>query len=306
MKLPSSPHLLATKSMALSLLLVLIALFLHDTAAASGGAMGGSFSSKASSSSRSRHVYSTSYTTYVYRDSCFGSRRIYTVHQIRMGSRGGDIHSFFIAVFALGAMVVIAYTIYDRYRPKPSVVKLQVALNGKACSLQQDLNHIALKADTSTQDGYKYILEESAKALLRHSEYWLSSHLLERTCHDGKEAETLFSNISFEERSKFDEETLVNIDNHQEQKSTREAASISANPFIVVNVIVATDGALKLSSINSAKDLKNILKKIGGLAKIEILAAHVLWTPQDENDHLSAERVFQDYPLLTEFKDKLD
>ncbi|KAJ4756246.1 hypothetical protein LUZ62_090651 [Rhynchospora pubera] len=294
--------------MALSLLLVLIALFLHDTAAASGGAMGGSFSSKASSSSRSRHVYSTSSTTYVYRDSCFGSRRIYTVHQIcRMGSGGGDIRSFFIAVFALGAMVVIAYTIYDRYRPKPSVVKLQVALNGKACSLQQDLNHIALKTDTSTQDGYKYILEESAKALLRHSEYWLSSHLLERTCHEGKEAETLFSNISFEERCKFDEETLVNIDNHQEQQNTREAAVFtSANPFIVVNMIVATDGPLKLSPINSATDLKDILKKLGGLAKSEILAAHVLWTPQDENDHLSAERVLKDYPLLTELKDKSD
>ncbi|KAJ1696778.1 hypothetical protein LUZ63_005290 [Rhynchospora breviuscula] len=294
--------------MALSLLLVLIALFFHDTAAASGGAMGGSFSSKASSSSRSRRVYSTSYTTYAYRDSCFGSRRIYTVHQIRMGSRG-DIHSFFIAVFALGAMVVIAYTLYDRYRPKPSVIKLQVmtfALDGKACSLQQDLNHVALKADTSTQDGYKYILEESAKALLRHSEYWLSSHLLERTSHDGKEAETLFYDISFEERSKFDEETLVNIDNHQEQKNTREAVSTSANPFIVVNVIVATDGPLKLSPVNSATDLKDILKKLGGLAKSEILAAHVFWTPQDENDHLSAERVFQDYPLLTGFKDKLD
>ncbi|KAJ4762081.1 hypothetical protein LUZ62_072456 [Rhynchospora pubera] len=301
MTVPSPLHLLATKSMALSLLLVLIALFLHDTAAASGGAMGGSFSSKASSSSRSRHVYSTSSTTYVYRDSCFGSRRIYTVHQIcRMGSGGGDIRSFFIAVFALGAMVVIAYTIYDRYRLKPSVVKLQVALNGKACSLQRDLNHIALKADTSTQDAR---LQVHPRRIIKG----LIETFRERTCHDGKEAETLFSTISFEERCKFDEETLVNIDNHQEQQNTREAAVFtSANPFIVVNVIVATDGPLKLSPINSATDLKDILKKLGGLAKSEILAAYVLWTPQDENDHLSAERVFQDYPLLTEFKDKLD
>ncbi|KAJ3697094.1 hypothetical protein LUZ61_000799 [Rhynchospora tenuis] len=304
MTVPSFPHTLATKSMALSLFLVLIALFLHDTVAASGGAMGGGFSSKSTSSSRSSHVYSTPSTAHVYRDSSFGSHRIYTVHQVRTG--GGDIRIFFIAVFAMGVMVAIAYTIYDRYRPQPSVIKLQVALNGKACSLQQDLNHIALKADTSTEDGYKYILEESAKALLRHSEYWLSSHLLERTSHDGKEAETLFNDISFEERSKFDEEKLVNIDSHQEQKNMREAVPTSANPFIVVNVIVATDGPLKLSPINSATDLKDILKKLGGLAKSEMLAAHVLWTPQDENDHLSAERVFQDYPLLTELKDKSD
>ncbi|KAJ3697539.1 hypothetical protein LUZ61_001244 [Rhynchospora tenuis] len=295
--------------MARPLILVLIVSFSHIAAAASGGAMGGGFSSarisKASYSTGSRYAYSTPSTTYVYRDSCCGSRRVYTLlHQNGMEER--DMRIFFIAVVVSGVIIALLLAYFDKNRPKPSIIKLQVALKGQGCSLQQDLNNIALKADTSTKEGYKYVLEESARALLRNSEHWLLSYLSEQTKCDEKQAENLFYELSFEERSKFDEETLVNIDNHQEQKSVLEDVSTSATPFIVVNVILATAGPLKLSPINTATDLKAILKKLGGLAKREILAAHVLWTPQDENDQLSAERVFQDYPLLTEFKDKLD
>ncbi|KAJ4755815.1 Myelin-associated oligodendrocyte basic protein isoform 1 [Rhynchospora pubera] len=310
MELPSSSYPLARKSMALVLILVLIVLLSHNAAAASGGAMGGGFSSarisKASysTSTRSRYTYSTPYTTYVYRDSCCGSRRTYTLlHQNGMEER--DMRVFFIAVLVSGVMITLLLAYFDKNRSMPSVIKLQVALKGQGCSLQQDLNDIALKADTSTQEGYKYVLQESARTLLRNSEYWLLSYLSEQTKCDENQAENLFYELFFEERSKFDEETLVNIDNHQEQKRMSDV-STSSTPFIVVNVILATAGPLKLSPINTATDLKAILQKLGGLAKREILAAHVLWTPQDENDHLSAERVFQDYPLLTEFKDKLD
>ncbi|KAJ4791190.1 Myelin-associated oligodendrocyte basic protein isoform 1 [Rhynchospora pubera] len=308
MAVSSSPQPLATKSMALALILVLIASFTYDAAAASGGAMGGGFSSSEtssrSSSSHGDSSHSTRSTTYVYRDSCCGySRNRTPVPQNEMQGRDEDaaMLNFIITVFVIGMMVLIVLKFYKTdLRSKPSVVKLQVALNG-ACSLQQDLNNIARKANNSTQEGYKYVLEESAKALLRYSEFWLSSHLLERTAYDEKRAESIFYDISFEERCKFDAETLINIDNHKDEKNTWVvvSSSTSPNPFIVVNVIVATAGPLKLSPIiSTATDLRAILKKLGGLAKSEILAAHVLWTPQDENDRLSAERVFQDYPLL--------
>ncbi|XP_078172573.1 FLUCTUATING-LIGHT-ACCLIMATION protein 1, chloroplastic-like [Carex rostrata] len=318
MVVPSWMHTLATKSMALGLLLTIMTSFPHDAVAASGGAMGGGFSSRGVSRSssgsgyRSRDPYSRDhYSTYVYREyrgGCCGYRQNYTPPR-QNGMHEKYMEGFIYASIAFGVIFVLAFialTYFDKIGTKTSVVKLQVALKGTACSLQRDLNHIALKADTSTQEGYKYILEESAKALLRHSEFWLLSYLSENTRSDEHQAERLFYDLSFQERSKFDEETLVNVDNHQEQKSTLEIVSTSASPFIVVNLLVAVTRQLKLSPIHSVSDLKDVLKELGGLPKSEILAAHVLWTPQDENDYLSPERLLQDYPNLMDLRSKLD
>ncbi|KAF3338120.1 hypothetical protein FCM35_KLT18707 [Carex littledalei] len=318
MAVPSSTYTLVMKSLAVALVLTIMTSFPHDAVAASGGAMGGGFSSRGGSrssySSRSRDHYWTrssmnyNYVYREYRGGCCGYRQNYTPPR-QNGMQEKYMEGFLYASVAIGVIFVLALivlTYFDKIGPKTSVVKLQVALKGTACSLQRDLNHIALKADTTTQEGYKYVLEESAKALLRHSEFWLLSYLSENIRSDEHQAERLFYDLSFQERSKFDEETLVNVDNHQEQKSTLEIVSTSASPFIVVNLLVATARQLNLSPIHSVSDLKDILKQLGGLPKSEILAAHVLWTPQDENDYLSPERLLQDYPNLMDLKSKLD
>ena len=52
-----------------------------------------------------------------------------------------------------------------------SVVKMQVGLLGTARDLQQDLNRMANKLDTSTSRGLHYLLQETVLALQRNPQY---------------------------------------------------------------------------------------------------------------------------------------
>ncbi|KAK9919602.1 hypothetical protein M0R45_028188 [Rubus argutus] len=154
---------------------------------------------------------------------------------------------------------------------------------GSARALQRDLDRIAETANTSTSEGLSYVLIEATVALLRHPViYWISSYSSVTPNHNMEDAEKCFNKISIEERAKFDEETLVNVNNRRRKTSTGKK----------------DDGKHKLPTINSSADLKEALENLGSIPSNNILAAEVLWTPQQENDTLSVEELIEDYPLL--------
>jgi uncharacterized membrane protein len=194
----------------------------------------------------------------------------------------------------------------DLSSPTVSVAELQVGLLSEARSLQADLNRIAELADTGTPAGLAQVLQESTLALLRHPEYWIYA--------DGKAqatslaaAEGQFNRLALAERSKFSAETLSNVENllkHGEDKaalpSTGELATLDQEPgeYIVVTLLVATQGKLQLPPINSSQDLRQALSQLGSVSGDRLLALEVLWTPQAEGDTLSADEVIAQYPEL--------
>ncbi|CAK9138051.1 unnamed protein product [Ilex paraguariensis] len=113
-----------------------------------------------------------------------------------------------------------------------------------------------------------------------------------------EEGEKRFNKLSIEERGKFDEETLVNVNNIKKQSATSQRASGFSNEYIVITILVAAEGIHKLPTINSSRDLKEALQKIGSIPSNRTLAVEVLWTPQNENDTLSERELLEDYPLL--------
>nr|CAB3493607.1 unnamed protein product [Digitaria exilis] len=80
---------------------------------------------------------------------------------------------------------------------------------------------------------------------------------VKRSMDDG---EKRFNQLSIEERGKFDEETLVNVNSIKRNKAGSQRSSGFTNEYIV--------------------------------------AVEVLWTPQNENDTLSERELLEDYPLL--------
>ncbi|CAM8925995.1 unnamed protein product [Rhodiola kirilowii] len=112
------------------------------------------------------------------------------------------------------------------------------------------------------------------------------------------EGEKRFNQLSIEERGKFDEETMVNVNNIRRQSSTGQRSSGFSNEYIVVTILVAAEGVHKLPSINGSKDLKEALQKLASIPASKTLAVEVLWTPQNENDMLSERELLEDYPLL--------
>ncbi|GLT90522.1 hypothetical protein SLE2022_084500 [Rubroshorea leprosula] len=218
-------------------------------------------------------------------------------------SRSYESSSPFSALLLTVFLLVLAIS-YNRFRgtaiEKTSILKLQVGLLGTGHTLQRDLNQIAEVADTSNSNGLSYILTETTLALLRNPDYCFSGLSSADVKWSVDEGEKCFNKLSIEERAKFDEETLVNVDNIK-RRSTNEKASDSKNQYIVVTILVAAKGVHEMPTINGIGDLKEALKKLGSIQASKLMAVEVLWTPQEENDTLSERELHEDYPLLKAF-----
>ncbi len=199
---------------------------------------------------------------------------------------------------------------YDQSpNPTVSVTRLQVGLLEGARELQADLNKIALKADTSSTVGLTNVLQETSLALMRHPEYWThASSSVQQTRLSGAEIE--FNRLALSERSKFSRETLSNV-NNQIKQAANDAVLVGADggalatqdlkdpgEFIVVTLLVATQGSLTLPAINNPQDLRQALGQLGGVPSDRLLALEVLWTPQAEGDVLTRDDLLVEYPGL--------
>ncbi|XP_027159634.1 uncharacterized protein LOC113761031 [Coffea eugenioides] len=283
----------------------------NSALAASGGRVGGkSFSSSRSYSSSSSRSYSVprmsggssfSYSAPYYAPSPFGfgGGGVYVGPAVGFGS------SFFLIMVGFAAFVLVSGFLSDRSEGgvltatgKTSVLKLQVGLLGLGRTLQRDLDRIAETADTSSPEGLCYVLTETTLALLRHPDYCISAYSSADVKRSMDEGEKRFNKLSIEERGKFDEETLVNVNNIKKRSSTGQRASGFSNEYIVVTILVAAEGVHKLPTINSSSDLKEALQKLASIPSSKTLAVEVLWTPQNEDDALSERELLQDYPLL--------
>lgn len=227
------------------------------------------------------------------------------------GFGGGGLFSILIFLSVAGFLVQTFRSVRGEdslggvENPTVSVARVQVGLLAGARELQADLNALALKADTSSTTGLSDVLQETTLALLRHPEYWAYANAdVQKTRLTAAEVE--FNRLALSERSKFSGETLSNVNNQLKQGASRaiavsepgELATSSPAEYIVVTVLVGTDGALELPTVNNATDLRQALQKIGGVSGDRLLALEVLWTPQADGDVLSREDLLVEYPKL--------
>lgn len=184
-----------------------------------------------------------------------------------------------------------------------SVGQVQVGLLATARGLQQELDNLALTADTSSPEGRAMICQEACLALLRHPEYWIYA-TAESTQASLEVAEAAFNQLSLRERSKFTEETLSNFDNRllNSSSSTSNGNLIKSNQetgeYIVVTIIVGVTGKLNLPAMNDSDSLRQALQIMGGISGDRLLSIEVLWTPQAAGDTLSSEDILANYPDL--------
>eukprot|EP00850_Spirogloea_muscicola_P020287 SM000212S06880 [mRNA] locus=s212:44646:47005:+ [translate_table: standard] len=295
--------------------------------AAGGGRMGGSsFSSSRSSggggrsysapsySGPSRSFSSPSFSAPYYAPSPFAPAPFYGGYgapyvvgpSVAVGGGGGIFNFVFFSVAALFLFQFVNSFISDRSQgstllgsaTKVSVARVQVGLLGLARNLQQDLDRIADRADTSSKKGLHYILTETVMALLRNPDYCVYGYSATDVKRDVDEAERRFNQVSMEERSKFESETLVNVNSNRRRMQRPPMAQRFTSEYIVVTLLVAMDGDIKLPTINSMSDLRQALQVLATVPAEAVQAVEILWTPQDESDTLSAREVLKDYPAL--------
>jgi uncharacterized membrane protein len=187
--------------------------------------------------------------------------------------------------------------------PSVSVAKVQIGLLAEARSLQDDLNRMALSADTSSSTGLTQVLQEASLSLLRHPEFWQyataqteSTRLLS--------AEQTFNQLALAERSKFTGESVSNVNNRLQQADAKtteagELAPTEPGQYIVASVIVATQGKLNLPKVSSTQDVRQALSTLGAVSSDRLLAVEILWTPQASGETLTADEMIAEYPELT-------
>ncbi|KAF9621276.1 hypothetical protein IFM89_018493 [Coptis chinensis] len=119
---------------------------------------------------------------------------------------------------------------------KTSVVMLQVGLHGTARSVQKTLDQITEEADTSKREGLSPILTETALALLRKQDCWISCFSSVDVKKSSEDGEKRFLELGTEERAKFEEETLVKVNNVKKKRTRIQSVDGFGNEYIVVRV----------------------------------------------------------------------
>jgi uncharacterized membrane protein len=145
---------------------------------------------------------------------------------------------------------------------------------------------------------------EVVLALLRNPSYCVYGAASQRTCDSTSALETAFNKASMKERSKFEQETLVNVAGASPSRSSYKRAGSSSSgdkpdELVVVTLLVATDGAVNVpSKINSLGELQQALQALGSVQQEQVLGVELMWTPQAEGDYYTREDIISDYPSL--------
>jgi uncharacterized membrane protein len=232
-----------------------------------------------------------------------------------MGFGGG-----FGGIFGILVMIAIANVVINALRnggggtgegsvvsddPQTAIAQIQVGLLANAKQLKKELDELALSADTGTANGRSLVLQEATLALLRHPEYWVYGSSQTDKARLSI-AEAAFNQLALTERSKFADETLSNFNNQLRQPQRAPAiggdeANLvpdGAGEYILVTIIVAALGDIKLPEVNDSSNLKQSLQTLGGISGDRLLAIEVLWTPQQEGDTLTSNDIISEYPDL--------
>lgn len=182
-----------------------------------------------------------------------------------------------------------------------TITKLQVALLAQAREVQSRLTELSLGVDTSTPEGLLSLMQDSAIAIMRTPENWThvaaTSQSLPR-----EQAEALFNQLLVEERAKFSQETLVNV-NGRVSINPEIVASPAKDPsaYIVVTLLVAVEHDQPLfGQVTSVAELDKALGKIAVIAANRLLVFELMWTPQAATDSLTYDELLTEYSSMVQ------
>ncbi|GAX77304.1 hypothetical protein CEUSTIGMA_g4750.t1 [Chlamydomonas eustigma] len=180
-----------------------------------------------------------------------------------------------------------------------TVCKLQVGMFGDINKWQSKLDQIATKYDTGDEEGLHHIFTDSLMLVLRNMEYAGYATSAGKTFDNIDDAEQKFNSVLMEERLKFKEETLVNVDGRKKTSVLEAKGSEEGlDRWLCMTLLMAVEGKIKIPKIGSPYELKQVLTNLGGISADNLVAIELLWTPQETNDSYSRQELLEDYPSL--------
>lgn len=279
-----------------------------------GSSSGGSSGSQPSGGSSSSRSYNNSYSSYD-NDSYSGE---------------GE-GSLYMMVFLLGILVLVSlmseHEKENDYPRQPiirsekdndtvTVTQIQIVMKDRNGDIKRSLNRIATKLDWRTNFGLNNALKQTVELLMSAPENWTHANGQSTTTLTREMGRHRFEALSKAERSKFEVASLINIDgniqlNPDSLSQPHEATLASSlepdsdekasdDDYLVVTLIVGTahDNPL-LYNIGSADQLANKLRQLKAIDSSYLFKYELLWSPQKEQETLSAIELQEKYPNLS-------
>ncbi|CAM9674335.1 unnamed protein product, partial [Hapterophycus canaliculatus] len=175
------------------------------------------------------------------------------------------------------------------------------------------LADVSARGDTESRSGLAEVVSEISLALVRRSSDWVASanELEHFNNRNAKRAEATFSQYSVQLRAKVERETnaIVGGKDISVERSGEGRSALPGGPTVaVVSLVIALRGdavkRLGLDKSISMSGLKVALRTIasGSLSDDggNLLAAEVLWTPEEPWEVFSREDAIADFPELVD------
>jgi uncharacterized membrane protein len=290
-----------------------------ETAADTGGSMGGgdwsssssggsySYSSSSSSSSSGGDWSSSSSSSgWSSSDSSGGGCSSNT-----NTSGGSNAVSTGIAILVLvlvtGLLVVVVVMLSasiprDGNDPPDGVdiSELRIAIDGRARKfVQTELARIATKADTKSAEGRTTMLREVSLLLRRVRDAWAYGGAVNYSMQPLMDARADFDKAVDNARVRFRDETIRNHQGtitHHYAPDIRRRVDEGAGLILVTIVIAARRELFTVGTIGNGEDLRAALEAASALMTPSLVAIEVVWQPSEDGDRLSSIELEAKYP----------
>lgn len=195
-----------------------------------------------------------------------------------------------------------------------TVTQIQIAMRAENGETKRSLNNIATKLDWSTSFGRSSALRATVQLLMSAPEHWTHANGKSTTVPSRERGKSQFEALSRIARSKFEEESLTNIDGKIQLSGTSpiksdETALIddldseesTSDNYVIVTLIIGTahDQPL-LYGIKSADQLASKLRQLKAIEPGYLFMYELLWSPQNEQEILTATELQEKYPNLSQ------
>ncbi|XP_050374756.1 uncharacterized protein LOC126792354 [Argentina anserina] len=205
-----------------------------------------------------------------------------------------------LATYVVGGMIIVILTVDKKFvfgaslilwtaimaiwfhsLGQTSVVKLQLQCNlsNTARALQMDLNRIAEAANPHTHEGLRYVVRDTAIAILRQPDDCISGYSSVVISKFGRAAaQQCFNKLAVREKIRYDKETMVNLDNIKSQSmASQRYTDESHNDDIVVTILLAAEGKSKSLTITDSSDVIRVLEELASIDPSK-RGVEVLWS----------------------------
>lgn len=249
---------------------------------------------------------------------------------VRRGGRETDQLRFSLSdvILVTGAASLVAYGVSQHYQrrddgdvgPDTPLGRGFSVLSLTAClgvpdrkdpnSILQRLCKLAEISDTSNRKGLQDLMSETSLELARQEKAIISVESHYDHMKTPTQAERQYNQLSAQQRSKFDIESLSNYGgkrSHLERNANSNSSTGPSATVALVNIQLAIEGnSLRdFDNIKSRKELKEALSRISSDVQVEecLMAGEVIWSPENPMEQLTMEDIYSDFPTLNTLVD---